>query len=119
MTNGDFMKFWDEVISTQEVKPKSNNGFGKLYSYKEEDDKLIILFPVPGLAKEDVKLSYQGDVFTLTPKKSNAFVTTENKSVVVDTDVYDMKKLKAKLENGMMTVTIPIIEEYKKDVEIE
>ncbi|KAL5718415.1 hypothetical protein ACHQM5_011319 [Ranunculus cassubicifolius] len=90
--------------------------------FKEEDEKALHLWvSMPGLGKEDVKISFEKDKLTMKgePATSNdgAKKYKYNKKVYISSEVFKVNEIEAEMKNGILKVLIPKIkEEEKKDV---
>jgi HSP20 family protein len=91
----------------------------------EKDDTVVIKAELPGLDKKDVSLDLQNGVLTLKgERKYENEVKEENyyrremscgkfiRSFTLPADV-DADKIKAKFQNGLLTVEVPKPEEHK------
>lgn len=87
------------------------------------DDELVITTALPGVAPEDVELTFEGDVLTIKgtlpePKEDvdyvvrerlhGAFQRTVNINVPVEAD-----EIEAAFDRGVLTITLPKAEEAK------
>ena len=84
--------------------------------YEDENERVIRL-EMPGVRKKDIKLELDNAVLTIlaarTDKTGEEESTIElSRSVTVGDDV-DPEKIKARLEDGILTVTLPKREQAK------
>ncbi len=80
------------------------------YDIKCEDDLLILKFKLSGYGANDIAVSSEfGNCVKVKSKKRNEDWT---KSIPINT-LYDISKLTAKMKYGMLTISIPLSEEYK------
>lgn len=97
---------------------------------KETEDGYVVEAEMPGVAKEDVALVCEKGVLTITAKRGDE--KTEEKDGYIRKERYsgvtkrsfvlkDIKEeeISAKLEEGVLTVTLPKLEESKKTIEIQ
>ena len=68
------------------------------YKYQVKEDGLVFNVELPGKSKEDVKI-YNEDYIL------------RNK--------YDFDNVKAKMKNGLLTITVPQIKKTEKQIQIE
>jgi HSP20 family protein len=97
----------------------------------EKDDQIVVEAEMPGMKKDDIDVSVQDHVLTLsgerkeeTETKDKHFYRRERvegafmRAINLPTNV-DSEKIDAKYKNGLLTLTIPKAEEAKtKRVEI-
>ena len=90
----------------------------------EANDQLVITADLPGFAKDQVHVSVEDDVFTIEAKReavdhSDATVHVRERRVDEATRkfkvpaAYDTTQVDAKLEHGVLTLTLPKREEKK------
>lgn len=101
------------------------------------NDKMVMVFEIPGLSKDEVSIDIDGDILTVSGQKSElkdngkeggTYVRRELKrssfkrSFHTSPEKFDLEKVKAKFDNGILALTIPKHEQEastKKKVEIE
>lgn len=108
-----------------------SNGFTPKTDVFEDSDIYYFTFEIPGLTKEHVKLSVNEEsVLTIKGEKKIErtdglnFLRRELSEGEFERSFYlpedtDSEKIKAKFENGVLNVTIPKLEEIKKEIEID
>ena len=102
--------FWGELDTIK-------NPF-KEYYFAKEDGKYILEIPVPGFDKEDIKVKLiKNDLSVVIESEDNQWTPPLNKRFGLPDD-FDRKKIKAKVEKGMLYVTISTKKELEKDIEI-
>ena len=90
----------------------------------EANDQLVVTADLPGFAKDQVNVSVEDDVFTIEAKReavdhSDATVHVRERRVDEATRkfkvpaAYDTTQVDAKLEHGVLTLTLPKREEKK------
>jgi HSP20 family protein len=139
---------WDpfeEIRRTQEklnqmfedFMPMEEWGGGKVYTpaidIKDEEDKLVVTTDLPGINKEDVEINLKEDMLEISAKSGKEKETEEEgylrreraytrfyRAVRLPTSVKDEGST-AKMENGVLTITLPKIklEEPAKKISIE
>ena len=108
--------------------------FGRSDIY-EKDHNLIIETELPGVKKEDVSIKVDKDILSISGEmKRNEEVKEENyfrmgrrygnfqRTFPLPADIADKKKIKARFENGILKVMIPLkesIKEKEKPIEIK
>jgi len=97
----------------------------------ENDDNFVVSIELPGLKKNDIKITTQNNVLTISGSKKNEFESNEDtvhrversygsfcRSVSLPGTV-DSSAIKASYESGVLKVTLPKAEEAKpKQIEI-
>lgn len=108
--------------------------FGRSDIY-EKDNNLVIETELPGVKKEDVTIKVEDDTLYIAGEmKRNEEIKEENyfrmgrrygnfqRTFPLPADIADKKKIKARFENGILKVMIPLresIKEKEKPVEIK
>lgn len=82
-----------------------------------DDNNYYLVAELPGFSKEDVKLQLENSVLTIEAERKrgegeNAKTYAFSRSVTVGDDV-DPARVSAKLENGLLSVTLPKAEQRK------
>ncbi len=127
----------DEIRQTQEhlnqlFKEVSPAGWFEeksmypLMDIKEEDNNVIVTTDLPGVEKKDIDLRVRDDMLEIraecgkeSEEKEEGFFRKErtyssfSRAVSLPSNVTD-EGATAKLENGVLTVTLPKVEEEKK-----
>lgn len=106
----------------------------------EYDDKVVVEAAVPGLTKDDIKVEWNNDILTISGESQYVIATKDlqsmknqikisesgtygyrelHKSSFIRSfslyeDEFEVEKIDAKVENGLLTISIP-----KKSVKIE
>lgn len=82
------------------------------------EDKYQVLVSVPGLSKDDIKITTKDGLLTISyekPKESkNSFVGTFKKTYLIPEDGDD-GNITGKIENGVVEVTIPKIQKKSNE----
>jgi HSP20 family protein len=139
---------WDpfeEIRRTQErlnqlfedFMPMEEWGGGKVFTpaidIKDEEDKLVVTTDLPGINKENVEINLKEDMLEISAKSGKEQETEEEGYVRKErayTRFYRAVRLPssvkeegstAKIENGVLTITLPKmrLEESAKKIEIE
>ena len=125
----DFYNLVDDFFSTP-FRSLAHDKFK--IDVKEEENRYIIEADVPGVKKEEVKLSYQDDVLTIsidrqeqTESDNEGYLHRERRVCsmkrALNLTGLDPKNIKAKLEDGVLTVTAEKVkvEEHSYVIEVE
>ncbi len=142
------IKRWDpfrELISLREDMDRLFNAFfGKpiaeesegiwipVIDIEEDNENFIVSAELPGLKKEDVKISVRGNLLTISGERKQE-AETKNKTyhrvermygkfsrtISLPSDV-DVNKIKAVYKDGVLHITLPKPETMKpKEIEVE
>ena len=139
---------WDpfeEIKRTQErlnqlfedFMPMEEWGGGKVFTpavdIKDEEDKLVVTTDLPGINKEDIEINLKDDMLEISAKSGEEKETEEEgyirrersytsfyRAVTLPKSVKEEAGT-AKMENGVLTITLPImkLEEPAKKIQIE
>ena len=104
--------FWDEF---EDFFTKPSKGW---YCIKE-DKNWILEIAIPGLTKEDLKVKMiKGDLSIASTNEDNIWLGSFDKRFTLPQDV-NTKKIKAKVENGVLTLTLSIKEDSENFIDIK
>ena len=104
--------FWDEFDN---FFTKPSKGWHCI----KEDDKWILEIAIPGLVKEDLKVKMiKGELGIISENEDNVWLGSFDKRFTLPQDV-NTKKIKAKVENGVLTLTLPIKENIENSIDIK
>jgi len=94
----------------------------------EKENETIIVAELPGVKKEDVKITFENNVLTISgsrksseiPENANVLLNELrsgdfSRSIKIGYDV-DTSKLSAEMSNGILTITLPKAESVKAKV---
>ena len=115
-----FNDVFDDFFNDRAVaRPYMNNVQRGAQVYNNDDDWQVV-FAVPGVKKDDVKIKIDDHVLTVSyeNKAENTrfnFVSSFSRSWNVDRDV-DIDKIIANHEDGILTITVPKPEAKKRIV---
>ena len=85
----------------------------------KEDDKWILEMAIPGLVKEDLKVKMiKGELSIISENKDNVWLGSFDKRFTLPQNV-NTKKIKAKVENGVLTLTLLIKEDTENSIDIK
>ena len=104
--------FWDDF---ENFFTKPSKGWHCI----KEDDKWILEMAIPGLVKEDLKVKMiKGELSIISENEDNVWLGSFDKRFTLPQDV-DTKKIKAKVDNGVLTLTLPTKENIENSIEIK
>ena len=91
----------------------------------QSEDKMLIICPIAGVEKTEIKVAIQDDVLTIrgerkqiseiagkNPLVNELFWGTFSRSIVLP-DHIDRKNIKAKVTDSLLVITIPKTEDFK------
>lgn len=91
----------------------------------QSEDKMLIICPIAGVEKTEIKVAIQDDVLTIrgerkkigeiegkSPLVNELFWGVFSRSIVLP-DHIDRKNIKAKVTDSLLTITIPKTEDFK------
>jgi HSP20 family molecular chaperone IbpA len=85
----------------------------------KEDDRWILEISIPGLVKEDLKVKMiKGELSIISENEDNVWLGSFDKRFTIPQDV-NTKKIKAKVENGVLTLTLLIKEDTENNIDIK
>ena len=98
----------------------------------EQENEIVVNAELPGLKKEDIKITFENNILTLSSEKKPAEVSEKatvllkeirnsdfNRSVKFEYEI-DATKISAEMSNGILTITLPKAEEAKpKQIEVK
>lgn len=92
---------------------------GTEYYMTSTDNEVTIEMPLPGVSKENLKVNVEDNLLTIEAKTDakSKFAKSASKSWSLD-DTIDVSHISAKLDNGLLTVTLPKIKPQKKTIAI-
>ena len=104
--------FWDEF---ENFFTKPSKGWHCI----KEDDKWILEIAIPGLVKEDLKVKIiKGELSIISENEDNVWLGSFDKRFTLPQEV-NTKKIKAKVENGVLTITLLIKEDTENNIDIK
>lgn len=113
--NDPFINIIDRFFDTPSFVDKS---YTKRSNVMTTDEDYKIQLAVPGLTKEDVKISIEDSVITIshdkkeTDDKTYYFTSSFKKQYTLPDDIDD-ESIASKMENGVLEITIPRIKKKK------
>ncbi len=113
--------------------PKWNDDFFRpVLDIEEDDENIIVKTEVPGLKKEDIKVSVRGNLLTISGEKKREKETNNKtyhriertygkfqRAITLPSDI-EPNKVKANYKDGVLTITLTKPEILKpKEIEVE
>jgi HSP20 family protein len=91
----------------------------------EQENEIVVNAELPGMKKEDVKITFEKNVLTISGERKSAelpekakVLLNESRSRAFDRSVrfgfeIDAEKISAEMNNGILTITMPKTDEVK------
>jgi HSP20 family protein len=112
-TLDDLFNEWDNIFSN------TNNHYSSDYSTSSDDDGVTLTMNVPGYNKKLINVSVSGDRLVVEGK-SNSGDTNGFKKVFTIEDTLDADGVEATVVDGVLTVSVPYVEEVKpRNIEVK
>ena len=86
------------------------------YKYQVKEDGLVFNVELPGKSKEYVKI-YNEDYYIGINVEENKYRISYEDYIL--RNKYDFDNVKAKMKNGLLTITVPQIKKIEKQIQIE
>jgi HSP20 family molecular chaperone IbpA len=87
-----------------------------VYKYQVTEDGLVFNIELAGKSKEDVKILKEDYSIVIKVEENKYRITYEDYLL---RSKYDFDNAKAKMKNGLLTITVPPIKRVEKQIEIE
>ena len=87
-----------------------------VYKYQVTEDGLAFNIELAGKSKEDVKIFKEDHSIAIKVEDNKYRISYENYLLRAK---YDFENPKAKMKNGLLTITVPPIKKIEKQIEIE
>lgn len=113
-----------KIAQHKHPEPEQKEGQLSVDIY-QSDDKMLIICPIAGVEKSEIKVAIQEDVLTIRgerkkiaemnnkiPLVSELFWGTFSRSIVLP-DHIDRKNISAKVNDSLLIITIPKTEDFK------
>ena len=116
-----FNDFFNSVSRTPFVKQAQKSNYPRI-DIRDARETTYIDATVPGLSKEDISIKYDDGLLTISADKQSPEGSTEflhreihrssfSRSFSVDNSVYDVKSISADIVQGILTISIPKLED--------
>jgi HSP20 family protein len=86
------------------------------YKYTVNDQGLNFNIELAGKSKEDVKVFREEEAIVVKVNDQKYIIGYEDFAY---SSLYDYDSVKAKMKNGLLTITVPKIKKIEKQIEIE
>lgn len=123
---------FDRIFKEYFIRPENvDEGWFPMADMKEDSENVVVNVEVPGIKKEDIKVTIRGNQLVVTgerkfekEKKDETYHRIERsygkfqRIITIPVEV-DQSKIKATYENGILSITLPKTEKEKpKEIEI-
>ena len=115
LTTKPFKSIFDDPI-WNELENTTSTIFNGYHS-EQTDDSYVLEMAVPGLGKKDLSVKIVKGRLNIKSDVETKWLSSFEKTFVLPEES-DSKKIKATVENGVLTVRIPIKEDAEKIVEV-
>jgi len=104
--------FWDDF---ENFFTKPSKGWHCI----KEDKNWVLEIAIPGLTKEDLKVKMiKGELSIASSNEDNVWLENIDKRFTLPEEV-NTKKIKAKVENGVLSLNLPIKEETENFIDVK
>ncbi|KAL4565641.1 hypothetical protein LXL04_029744 [Taraxacum kok-saghyz] len=119
------LNMMDQFTDTPFMSTAIGGGFGarRGWDAKEDDNTLYLRFDMPGLDKENIKISVEQNTLIIKAEADKESEDDEepprrySSRIDLPTDVYKLDEIKAEMKNGVLKVMVPKVKtEERKDV---
>jgi HSP20 family molecular chaperone IbpA len=86
------------------------------YKYQVTEDGLVFSIELAGKSKEDVKIFKEDYSIAVNINNNKYRISYED---YILRSKYDFENVRAKMKNGLLTITVPQIKKIEKQIEIE
>ena len=100
--------FFDDTFAIR----KMNQNLSPNYKIDNDDDGVTLNMNVPGYNKKLIEVSVDGDVLVIEGKANSGDAKGFSKRFDMN-DTFDVESIKANVVDGVLTLTIPYLEEVK------
>jgi HSP20 family protein len=106
----------DSVLNDNLKKMENNAVFSPRVDVLEDENRIVLQFIVPGIAKEDFRIELQSDVLTISGERKHNAESSHLKFKSIESfygkfsrsftlsDEIDQKNIEANLENGILSI---------------
>ena len=114
-----FDRLFNNVFSSP-ILWNENDYYTKTY-YESNENKLFYNIELPGIKKENLKVTVNNNIVKIKAKKfnkDNKETFNFNKTLSIPS-IYDLLSLKAELSNGILEISLNKIKSDNKEIEIK
>lgn len=86
------------------------------YKYQSTNDGLVFNIELAGKSKEDIKVHKEDQAIVVSVEDDKYYIGYQD---FVYSSKYDFDSPKAKMKNGLLTITVPKTKKQEKQIEIE
>lgn len=126
----DFYNMLDDFFSDSFFSPRSLRNDTFRMDVKDLETSYVVEAELPGIKKEEVKLDYENDRLIISVESSQSvdeekenYVHRERRRTSLQRALLlkniDVSRIDAKLEDGVLSITIPKMEEQSNKIQIE
>ena len=126
----DFYNMLDDFFSDSFFSPRSLRNDTFKMDVKDLETSYVVEAELPGIKKEEVKLDYENDRLIISVESSQSvdeekenYVHRERRRTSLQRALLlkniDVSRIDAKLEDGVLNITIPKMEEQSNKIQIE
>ncbi|KAL7596666.1 hypothetical protein Lser_V15G30541 [Lactuca serriola] len=121
----EIFNMMDQFMDTPFISASRGGGLGGRRGWyaKEDDNTMNLRFDMPGLDKENVKVSVEQNTLIIKAEEEKDSEDDEearrrySSRIDLPTDVYILDEIKAEMKNGVLKVVLPKVKtEERKDV---
>ena len=87
-----------------------------IYKYQITENGLVFNIELAGKSKEDVKIFKEDSSIVIKVEDNRYEISYED---YIFRSKYDFDNVRAKMKNGLLTITVPQIKKIQKSIEIE
>ena len=87
-----------------------------IYKYQITENGLVFNIELAGKSKENVKIFKEDSSIVIKVEDNRYEISYED---YIFRSKYDFDNVKAKMKNGLLTITVPQIKKIQKNIEIE
>ena len=87
-----------------------------IYKYQITENGLVFNIELAGKSKEDVKIFKEDSSIVIKVEDNRYEISYED---YIFRSKYDFDNVRAKMKNGLLTITVPQIKKIQKNIEIE
>ena len=125
-----FRSMLDDFFSDSFFSPRSLRNDTFKMDVKDLETSYVVEAELPGIKKEEVKLDYENDRLIISVESSQSvdeekenYVHRERRRTSLQRALLlkniDVSRIDAKLEDGVLNITIPKMEEQSNKIQIE